>query len=200
MVQLAQPIASPRLELRRFALDDLDELTLIYEREDVNRYLYFEQRDRATTLELLRGRLARPEMTSDVEENVLCVAITQREDRRLVGDFMLRWTPNEHQQGEMGGSLHPDVHGRGYAGEIYRELLSLAFNVYGLHRVVGRCDARNSASIRSLEKVGLHREAHLVENEFVKGEWTSEIVMAIRRSEWATHHGVAPRERGEGNA
>jgi RimJ/RimL family protein N-acetyltransferase len=186
VVQLARPILTPRLELRRFALNDLDALTLIYEREDVNRYLYFEPRDRAATLDLLHGRLDRPETTSDVEENVLCVAVAEREGRRLVGDFMLRWTPNEHRQGEMGGSLHPDVHGRGYAGEIYHELLSLAFNVYGVHRVVGRCDARNDASIRSLEKVGLHREAHLVENEFVKGEWTSEVVVAIRHSEWTT--------------
>lgn len=184
MVQLAQPLLTPRLELRRFVLEDLDALTLIYEREDVNRYLYFEPRDREATLELLLGRLARPKTTSDSEENVLTVAVLERDLGRLVGDFMLRWTTNEHRQGEMGGSLHPDVHGRGYAGEVYRELLTLAFNEYRLHRVVGRCDARNDASIRSLAKVGLHEEAHLVENEFVKGEWTSEVVMAIRRSEW----------------
>jgi RimJ/RimL family protein N-acetyltransferase len=184
MVQLATTIVTPRLILRRFAVDDLDELTLLYEREDVNRYLYFEPRDRASTMELLRGRLARSEATSVDEENVLSVAIVERDGDRLVGDFMLRWTLNEHRQGEMGGSLHPDVHGRGYAGEIYDKLLALAFERYELHRVVGRCDARNSASIRSLAKAGLHQEAHLVENEFVKGEWTSEVVMAIRASEW----------------
>jgi RimJ/RimL family protein N-acetyltransferase len=169
MVQLAQPLVTSRLELRRFTLDDLDALTSLYEREDVNRYLYFEPRDRAATLELLHGRLARPEATSDDEENVLFVAVVERESARLVGDFMLRWSNNQHRQGEMGGSLHPDVHGRGYAGEIYRELLTLAFDKYDLHRVIGRCDARNAASIRSLAKAGLHQEARLEENEFVKG-------------------------------
>jgi RimJ/RimL family protein N-acetyltransferase len=33
--------------------------------------------------------------------------------------------------------------------------------------------------------VGLREEAHFIENEFVKGEWTDEIVMAIRKSEWS---------------
>jgi len=30
----------------------------------------------------------------------------------------------------------------------------------------------------------MRREAHLRENEFVKGEWTDELVYAILASEW----------------
>jgi RimJ/RimL family protein N-acetyltransferase len=30
----------------------------------------------------------------------------------------------------------------------------------------------------------MRREAHLVENEFVKGEWTDELIYAILRREW----------------
>ena len=66
-------------------------------------------------------------------------------------------------------------------------LLELAFNRYDLHRVVGRCDGRNAPSIRSLEKAGLRQEAHFVENEFVKGEWTDEIVLAILRRDWISN-------------
>lgn len=168
--------------MRRFELDDLDDLALIFANEEVNRYLYTEPRDRTETLETLQGRLAKPEEAT--EENILNVAIELRDTKRVIGDFMLRWIDNEHRQGEMGGSLHPDFHRLGVASEVYEELLVLAFTQYGLHRVVGRCDARNAASVRSLEKVGLHQEAHLVENEFVKGEWTDEIVMAIRKDEW----------------
>ena len=32
----------------------------------------------------------------------------------------------------------------------------------------------------------MRREAHLVENEWVKGEWQSELVYAILAEEWAT--------------
>ena len=30
----------------------------------------------------------------------------------------------------------------------------------------------------------MRREAHLVENELVKGEWTDELIYAILRREW----------------
>jgi RimJ/RimL family protein N-acetyltransferase len=96
----------------------------------------------------------------------------------------MRWINNEHRQGEMGGSLHPQHHGKGLAVEVYRELLEIGFGQFSLHRIVGRCDARNVASIRALEKAGLVREAHFIENEFVKGEWTDEVVLAIRKAQW----------------
>ncbi len=182
MVQLSHARQTPRLTLRRFELDDLDDLALILANEEVNRYLYSEPRDRATTLEVLQGRLAKPEGTAD--DNQFVVAVELRDTKQVIGEFILRWVVNEHRQGEIGGSLQPDFHGQGFASEVYGELLILAFTQYGLRRVVGRCDARNVASVRSLEKVGLRQEAHFVENEFVKGEWTDEIVMAIRKDEW----------------
>ena len=168
--------------MRRPALADLDDLALIFEREDVCRYLYWEPRDREETLAVLTRRLEQSETLED--DNVVNVSIERRGESGVIGDFMLHWKEDEHHQGEIGGTLHPDFHGRGFAAEIYEALLTLAFDVYRLHRVVGRCDARNTASIRSLEKAGLHQEARLIENEFVKGEWTDEVIMAIRRSEW----------------
>jgi RimJ/RimL family protein N-acetyltransferase len=58
-------------------------------------------------------------------------------------------------------------------------MLAFAFETLGLHRVVGRLEPRNTAFVRVLEKLGMRREAHLVENEWVKGEWQSELVYAI---------------------
>lgn len=185
MVQLSRPISTRRLILRRFERRDLDDLARIFEDESVNRYLYSVPRTRAQTQEALEKRISIPE-GSDVTEldNVVHVAIELRETQRLVGDFMLRWHDDEHRQGEIGGSLHPENHGLGYATEIYEALLELAFEEYDLHRVVGRCDGRNAPSVRSLEKAGLHQEAHFIENEFVKGEWTDEIVLAILQDDW----------------
>ena len=53
-----------------------------------------------------------------------------------------------------------------------------------MHRVIGRVEPRNVASARVLEKLGMRREAHLIENEFVKGEWQSELVYAMLDREW----------------
>jgi len=63
-------------------------------------------------------------------------------------------------------------------------LVEYGFSEVGLHRIIGRLEARNFASARVLEKLGMRREALLIENEFVKGEWQSEIVYAILEREW----------------
>jgi RimJ/RimL family protein N-acetyltransferase len=55
--------------------------------------------------------------------------------------------------------------------------------------VIGRAEARNVASARVLEKLGMRREAHLVENEWVKGEWQSEVVYALLDREWPVASG-----------
>ena len=65
-----------------------------------------------------------------------------------------------------------------------RALLDIAFETYRLHRVTARIDARNAASLRLAERVGMRREAHLVENEWFKGEWSDEIDFAMLRREW----------------
>jgi RimJ/RimL family protein N-acetyltransferase len=78
----------------------------------------------------------------------------------------------------------PEYQHNGYATEATAPLLRIAFEALGLHRVVGRVEARHAASARVLEKLGMRREAHLLENEFVKGEWQSELVYAILDREW----------------
>jgi RimJ/RimL family protein N-acetyltransferase len=182
VAQLASSITTSRLTLRRFEHGDLDALCAIYADERVARYLYWDVRDRETTRDVLERKIGQP--TEIVDDNVLPVAVVLRDSGELIGDFMLRWTRNEHRQGETGGSLLPAVHGRGFATEVYAELVTVGFTTFNLHRVFANCDGRNHASIRSLEKAGLAREAHLIENEFVKGEWTDEVILAIRRDQW----------------
>jgi RimJ/RimL family protein N-acetyltransferase len=102
----------------------------------------------------------------------------------LIGDFTLAWRSREHQLGEIGFELHPDHQGKGYATEATAVLLRLGFEELGLHRIIGRCDGRNLASARLMERLGMRREAHLRENELIKGEWTDELVYAMLASEW----------------
>ncbi len=190
MAQLNTPRQTSRLTLREYEASDLDGLTSLYSREDVNRYLYSEPKNKDQMRSVLEAKLNRPREI--IDKNVMPVAVVLRDTNRLVGDFMLRWTADQHRQGEIGGSLHPDFQGQGLAVETYAELLEIGFSDFNLHRIFGRCDGRNSASIRALEKVGLQREAHLIENEFVKGEWTDEVVLAIRRNQWLARQ-IAPQ-------
>ena len=51
-------------------------------------------------------------------------------------------------------------------------------------------------SARVLEKLDMRREAHLVENEWVKGEWQSELVYAILAREWRDASGGGDSDDG----
>src|SRR5579875_4139557 len=172
MLQPTYPIVTPRLLLRPFAEGDLDALYAIQSRPDVARYLYWEPRSRREVSEVLAARARR--RTLEAEGDTLVLAIERRDSGILIGDVNLRWLSAAHKQGEIGFVLHPAHHGQGYAGEAAREMLRLGFEGLDLHRIVGRCDARNDASARLMKRLGMRREAHFRENEFVKGEWCGE--------------------------
>lgn len=118
------------------------------------------------------------------EGDWLSAAVVLRETEALVGDISLLWSSEVHRQGELGFIFHPAHYGRGYATEASRPILEFAFEKLGLHRVIGRTEARNAGSERVLEKLGMRCEAHLVENEWVKGEWQSELIYAMLAQEW----------------
>jgi RimJ/RimL family protein N-acetyltransferase len=182
MLRPAYPVVTERLLLRPFEPDDLDALVAIHGDPGVVRYLYWDVRDRDELRGVLAEKQLRVELTK--EGDVLNLAAVLAESGELVGDVTLFWHSEQHRQGEVGYIMHPAHGGRGYATEATRALLRIGFDELGLHRITGRLDGRNRASARVLERVGMRREAHFVENEQVKGEWTDEVVYALLDREW----------------
>jgi RimJ/RimL family protein N-acetyltransferase len=80
--------------------------------------------------------------------------------------------------------FHPDHGGRGYATEAMHAIVHLGFDDLGLHRLMARIDARNGPSGRVCERLGMRAEAHLLQNEWFKGEWTDEIDYGLLDEEW----------------
>jgi RimJ/RimL family protein N-acetyltransferase len=169
-----EPIETPRLRLRPLVREDLAAEHAIRSSPEVHRWLYTNAFSEDDSRERLERLLARPEETG------LTLAVERGGE--LIGDVSL--TVGEHRQGEIGFIFHPDHQGHGYATEAAGAMLALAFAHYRLHRVCGRLEARNAASARVLEKLGMRREAHLIENEWVKGEWQSELIYALLAREW----------------
>jgi RimJ/RimL family protein N-acetyltransferase len=181
-VKPAYPLQTERLLLRPFAPTDFDALLAIHSRADVARYLYWDPRTSAEVRETLAAKVRSTAIVSEGDN--LSLAAELRSTGELIGDCNLHWTSAEHRQGEIGFVFHPDHHGKGYATEAAEALLELAFDGLRLHRVIGRLEARNAASARVLERLGMRQEAHLVENEYVKGEWQSEVIYALLDREW----------------
>ncbi|MFC5750584.1 GNAT family N-acetyltransferase [Actinomadura rugatobispora] len=182
MLRPGYPIESARLTLRPYDESDLDDLYDIQSRPEVTRYLLFDVRDRDQVRGSLEERIRSTGL--EAEGDTLTLAVTLRDSRRVIGDLMLTWTSREHRQGEIGYIFHPDHGGQGYATEAARVMMRLGFEELGLHRIVGRLNGRNAASARVLERLGMRREAHLRQNQIVKGEWADEVVYAMLEDEW----------------
>jgi RimJ/RimL family protein N-acetyltransferase len=181
------PLETERLVLRPFRADDFAALHAMYSDEDVVRWLYHEVRDEEEARKSLERKMAGTGFTE--EDQWLSCAITLRGSGAVVGDLSLHWVSDEHRCGEVGFVLAPTHQGQGYATEAAAALLPFCFETMSFHRVIGRAEARNAGSARVLEKLGMRREAHLVENEWVKGEWQSELVYALLDREWQQQRG-----------
>jgi RimJ/RimL family protein N-acetyltransferase len=176
------PLETDRLVLRPFEQGDLRVLHAIHSDEEVARYLYNDARTIEEVGKLLGQKIAGAQLAAPGEW--LSAAVVARATGEFVGDVSLCWVSDVHKTGEIGFVFDPAQQGRGYATEAARAFLGFGFESMGFHRVIGRAEARNVASTRVLEKLGMRREAHLVENEWVKGEWQSEVVYALLDREW----------------
>lgn len=172
-------IETERLVLRVYEPTELDALHALRDHEAAVRWLY----DDPATIEDSRARLARRIGLTRFALTGDGIGFAVDRGGVVVGDASLALTSAEDRQGELGYIVHPDHQGHGYATEAAAAVLDLAFDGFGLHRVVGRTEPRNVASARVLERLGMRREGLLVENELVKGEWQSEAIYALRQSQ-----------------
>ena len=180
--ELAGPIETERMMLRPFDEDDRGAVLAMQSSPEVARYLYWGPRTEAEARDVLRKKVAACAIHADGDP--LSLAGILKTTGEIVADVVLQLVSREHRIGEIGYIIPPEHQGHGYATEATAPLLRIAFEDLGLHRVVGRVEARNVGSACVLEKLGMRREAHLVENEWVKGEWQSELVYAMLDREW----------------
>jgi RimJ/RimL family protein N-acetyltransferase len=176
------PIRTERLSLRPYRPDDFEAALSYWSREDTTRYIPLGPFTRATYGQRLERQMQGTAIAA--EGDALVLAVVPDGEDHVVGDMTLHWSSAEHRSGEFGFIFHPDHQGLGYATEASIPLMRMAFEDLNWHRLVARLDARNGASAAVLRKLGLRQEAHLVENEWIKGEWTDELVYAILQDEW----------------
>lgn len=176
------PILTERLALRPFTRGDVDAVHAYRCREDVARYLFDPPLSREECAEAVQQRIG--QIAFELEGDKIVLAVDLRASGLLIGEVSLIWRSAEARQAEVGWIFHPDHHGRGYAREAAAALFDLAFGQADIHRVMARCDARNLASARLMERLGMRREAHFRQHALVKGRWDDELIYAILASEW----------------
>jgi RimJ/RimL family protein N-acetyltransferase len=170
------PVRTERLVLRPHEPGDADAFVDAWASEEWTSLLLSRPMNRAEVHEMVRRR------TQPGDPRILGLVVEH--DGEVVGDSMLHLQGTGLSEGEIGWTILPQHAGRGFATEAARAVLRLAFEHYGLRRVVANLDARNARSAALCERLGMRREVDRVADFWSKGTWTSSYEYALLRDEW----------------
>ncbi|MEG3616444.1 GNAT family protein [Isoptericola haloaureus] len=174
------PVRTSRLVLRTYREGDVEPMLAYYSDPEVARFLLEEP----WTREEAEVNVARRMLRDGIHEPGSALALVVEHEGVVVGDIALWTTGDTSSRGEVGWAFHPQHTGKGYATEALRSLLAIAFDRYRMHRVVAQLDARNTASAKLCERVGMQREGYLRADWWSKGEWTDTLVYGMLDSDW----------------
>ena len=181
-------LETERLVLRRFTLDDVDNLV---ELDDDPEVMHFITGGRATPRE-------------EIENDILpwFLRYDERGDQygfwaaieKSTGDFLgwFHFRPAEGHpadEPELGYRLRRSAWGQGYATEGSRALIHKGFTELGVRRVVAETMVVNTASRRVMEKAGLTlvRTFHQEWPDRIPGDEQGDVEYALTRADWERH-------------
>jgi RimJ/RimL family protein N-acetyltransferase len=185
-------LRSPRLLLRRLEAADLPFLCDYRSRPEVARYQDWETFTRADGERFLE---AQARSCPGAPGAWFQLALVLSASGTLVGDCGLHCRADNPQQTEVGITLAPEHQGKGYAAEALACVLDYLFFTLKMHRVTAVTDAANAPAASLLERVGMRREGHFLQNVWFKGAWGDEFLYAVLRGEWERKRQARPAGR-----
>jgi RimJ/RimL family protein N-acetyltransferase len=174
-------LESPRIVLRQFRDADLPSFLAYRNDPEVARYQSWESLNKQDAHTFVQEQKT---LQPGVPGRWFQLAIELKETGQLVGDCGLKVHQQDTQQAEIGFTLSRDYQSKGLASETVCCLLDYAFIHLGLHRIIAVTDCQNAPCVALLERLGLRREGHFLQNVWFKGMWGDEYLYAILKDEW----------------
>jgi len=173
-------LITSRLLLREFVEGDYQALRDVDSRPAMHTY----ERDLPGEAETRKSLDEFIKAQHEVPRTTFKFAITIPPHKTVRGILKLSQQWEVVREWEVGWAIHPDEWGKGYAGEAARQAMDWAFKHLNAHRIVAFCHADNSASVRVMEKLGMHQDGRLRETRWLNGRWWDEFVYSILEREW----------------
>ncbi|PGQ50482.1 GNAT family N-acetyltransferase [Bacillus thuringiensis] len=170
-------ITTERLIIRPFKGTDLQDVFAIYNNDDTCKYLLHNKWTQEDMKERFDKKLANNVLTT---ESNLSLAVIDK--TKVVGDLSV-WYTDMKDTVEIGYSFLNEVSGRGLATEAVSSLVCKLFHEFNVHRIQANLDARNIASQKLCERIGMRKEAHFIQDYWSKNEWTDSLVFGMLSSD-----------------
>lgn len=173
-----QRLNTERLIIRRFEAEDWQDMLVYLSDPEVVKYEPYEV---YTESECIQEALNR-----SIDEAFWAVCLKQ--NNKVIGN--LYFNPQSFDAWELGYVFNRNYQGQGYASEAAHAMLAYGFHDLEARRIVAMCNPKNEPSWRLLERIGMRREGHLLENIFFKRDshmqpiWVDTYEYGLLRSEW----------------
>lgn len=170
-------ISTKRLILRTLLNSDFDDIYEMYSDEETCKYLLHEPLDENNKSSMFIDTLQKDNFDSEGGLNLAVIL-----EDKVIG-VLSAWRTEMKDTAEIGFTFNKNFSGKGYASEAALALLDFLFVQKELHRVIANCDARNTASAKLCERIGMRKEAHFIQDYWSKGEWTDSFIFAVLKEE-----------------
>ena len=169
-----------RLIIRKFIPDDWQDL---YEYLSQTQVVKYEPYDVFTEAESIQEAVRR-------SEDDRFWAVCLKDCGKLIGNICL--SKQDFDTWELGYVFNQNYQGMGYATEAAAFLIDYVFKNHNARRITAMCNPLNKPSWKLLERLGLCREGHLIQNIYFKKDengnpvWSDTYAYGILISEWIT--------------
>jgi aminoglycoside 6'-N-acetyltransferase len=171
------PRFAGKLALRRLAPEDLAAFQAYRQDPELGRYQGWSPLTDAEA----QAFLAQMHTAGPLQPGVwFQLGIADGQSLQLIGDIGLLLSA-DGSSAEVGYTLARSAQGRGLATLAVREAVALVFECSAASQVLATTDARNRASMRLLERIGMHRVED--RNTLFRGEPCVEITYAIAKAD-----------------
>ena len=175
-------IETERLIIRKFKITDAEDFIDFRKQKEL--YTYMNDHSHKTYDEHIKD-LSRIIANYDSETDPSYVwAIELKENHKVIARVSIEKTYPKHNCIEIGGSLHTDYQGKGYAREFCLAFLHYLFSHKFLHRIHIHIWAGNTSSRKLFKRVGFIFEGTNREARFKNGKYYNVWNFGLLRQDW----------------
>ena len=176
-----QTIATERLILRRFTMDDAGDMYRNWASDpEVTRYLTWPtHQSQEVSAAVLSGWIGQYE-----DGGFFNWAIESKENGQAIGNIAVVSRTESREAADIGYCLGRAYWGRGLMPEALRAVTAYLFREAGLNRVAAYHDSRNPKSGRVMEKAGMKKEGVLRQADKNNQGLCDRVYYSALKSEW----------------
>jgi ribosomal-protein-alanine N-acetyltransferase len=152
-------LETERLILRKFLEEDWKDLYEYLSKENVVKFEPYDIYNEDKCKEEAINR----------SQNEAFWAVCLKENNKLIGNmYFKQQEPKQFMTWEIGYVFNPLYYGKGYATEASKRILNYGFEQMDVRRIIAKCNPKNSASWKLLERLSMRLEGHFKKPVYFK--------------------------------